>query len=72
MGILHLPFLDENPVIMGIVEMVRLLLSLSLKLNTKITFNHPPTNHPSPNTNFVKGSMPGRMLRFDMQAYLKI
>ena len=70
MGILHLPFLDENPVIMGIVEMVRLLLSLSLKLNTKITFNHPPTHHPPPN--FFKGSMPSRMLRFDMQAYLKI
>ena len=43
----------------------KLLLSLRLKLNTKITLNHPPT------TNFFKGSRPSRRLRFDMRAYLK-
>ena len=44
------------------------MLSLRLKLNTKITFNHPPP----PTTNFLKGSRPSRSLRFDMQAYLRI
>ena len=36
--------------------------SLKLKLNTKITLNHPP-----PTTiNFLKGSRPSKRLRFDI------
>ena len=48
-----------------------LLFSLSLKLNTKITLDHPPTHHP-PTTNFSKGSRLSRRLRFEMKALLRL